>query len=57
MNLVSNPGMIEEDREASLAFWGIESRIFDGTQGAAVLANWLHSTEILFRLCHVGVYP
>ncbi|GMN51287.1 hypothetical protein TIFTF001_020431 [Ficus carica] len=56
MNLVSNPGMIEEDREASLAFWGMESRILDGTQGAAVLAKWLHDMEILFRLCHVGTY-
>ncbi|GMN52713.1 hypothetical protein TIFTF001_021854 [Ficus carica] len=53
---LSNPGMIEEDREALLAFWGMESRTFDGTQGATVLAKWLHGTEILFRLYHVGAY-
>ncbi|GMN20275.1 hypothetical protein TIFTF001_043052 [Ficus carica] len=43
MNLVPNPGLIEEDRKASLAFWGMEPRIIDGTQGAAALAKWLHA--------------
>ncbi|GMN32981.1 hypothetical protein TIFTF001_044745 [Ficus carica] len=44
---------IEEDCEASLTFWGMEPCIFDGTQGAATLAEWLHDLEILFRLCHI----
>ncbi|GMN59524.1 hypothetical protein TIFTF001_028611 [Ficus carica] len=35
MNLMPNPGLIEEDREASLAFWRMKPRIFDRTQGAA----------------------
>ncbi|GMN70643.1 hypothetical protein TIFTF001_039684 [Ficus carica] len=56
MNLVPNPGRIEEDREVLLAFWGIEPRIFDGTHGAVALAEWLYDIEILFRLCHVGAY-
>ncbi|GMN54002.1 hypothetical protein TIFTF001_023133 [Ficus carica] len=53
---VPNPGQIEKDREASLAFWGMEPRIFDGTQGAAALAEWLHNMEILFRLCRIGAH-
>ncbi|GMN47787.1 hypothetical protein TIFTF001_016965 [Ficus carica] len=56
MNLVPNLVQIEEDREASLAFWGIEPRIFDGTHGAAALAEWLHDMEILFKLCHIEAH-
>ncbi|GMN62190.1 hypothetical protein TIFTF001_031276 [Ficus carica] len=52
----ANPGWIEEDRDASLAFWGMEPCIFDGTQGAATLVVWLHDMEILFKLCDVGAY-
>ena len=52
MNLVPNPGYIEEDREASLALWGMEPHIFDVTQGGTALADM----EILFTLCHVGAY-
>ncbi|GMN26825.1 hypothetical protein TIFTF001_044049 [Ficus carica] len=33
-----DPRRIEEDREASLAFWEMEPRTYDGTQGAADLA-------------------
>ena len=54
MYLVPNLGWIEEDCEVSLAFWGMESCIFDGTQGATILAKWLHDMDILFRLRHVG---
>ncbi|GMN25974.1 hypothetical protein TIFTF001_046008 [Ficus carica] len=56
MNPVPNPGQIEEDREASLAFWGMEPCIFDGNQGTAALAEWLHNMEIIFRLCHIGAH-
>ena len=56
MNLVLNPGRIKEDRETSLAFWGMKPCIFDGTQGAAALAKWLYDMEIIFILCHVGAY-
>ncbi|GMN60075.1 hypothetical protein TIFTF001_029158 [Ficus carica] len=56
MNLVSNPGRIEEDCEASLAFWGMEPHIFDETQGEAALAEWLYDMDILFTLYHVGEY-
>ncbi|GMN28026.1 hypothetical protein TIFTF001_046196 [Ficus carica] len=51
-----NPGQMEEDREASLAFWRMEPRTFDGTQGAAALAEWLHDMETIFRLCLVGAH-
>ncbi|GMN67634.1 hypothetical protein TIFTF001_036698 [Ficus carica] len=56
MNLVPTPVLIEEDRKASLAFWGMEPRIINGTQGAVALAKWLHGMWIIFRLCHIGVY-
>ena len=56
MNPVPNPVQIEEDREALLVFWDIEPHIFDGTQEAATLAEWLHDMEILFRLCHIGAH-
>ncbi|GMN53252.1 hypothetical protein TIFTF001_022406 [Ficus carica] len=56
MNPVSNPVLIEENREASLIFWGMELHTFDGTQGAAILAEWLHDMEILFILCHIGAH-
>ncbi|GMN47587.1 hypothetical protein TIFTF001_016764 [Ficus carica] len=51
-----NPGQIEKDREASLAFWGMEPCVFDGTHGAAALAERLHDMETIFRLCHVGAH-
>ncbi|GMN47863.1 hypothetical protein TIFTF001_017042 [Ficus carica] len=51
-----NPGQIEEDREASLAFWGMEPRTFDETQEAATLAEWLDDMETIIILCHVGAY-
>ncbi|GMN67298.1 hypothetical protein TIFTF001_036357 [Ficus carica] len=51
-----DPRRIEEDREASLAFWEMEPRTYDGTQGAADLAEWLHDMETIFRLCHIGAH-
>ncbi|GMN64412.1 hypothetical protein TIFTF001_033482 [Ficus carica] len=51
-----DPRRIEEDREASLAFWEMEPRTYDGSQGAADLAEWLHDMETIFRLCHVGAH-
>ncbi|GMN65851.1 hypothetical protein TIFTF001_034913 [Ficus carica] len=46
-----DPRRIEEDRDASLAFWEMEPRMFDGTQGAAAL-----DMETIFRLCHIGAH-
>ncbi|GMN54147.1 hypothetical protein TIFTF001_023280 [Ficus carica] len=51
-----DPGQIEEDHEASIVFWGMEPCTFDGTQGAAALAEWLHDMETIFRLCHIGAH-
>ncbi|GMN45129.1 hypothetical protein TIFTF001_014310 [Ficus carica] len=51
-----DPRRIEEDRDASLALWEMEPHMFDGTQGAAALAEWLHDMETIFRLCHVGTH-
>ncbi|GMN58698.1 hypothetical protein TIFTF001_027787 [Ficus carica] len=51
-----DPRQIEEDRKASLAFSGMEPCTFDGTQGAAALAEWLHDMETIFSLCHIGVH-
>ena len=51
-----DPGQIEEDCEASLAFRGMKPRAFEGTQGAAALAEWLHDMETIFRLCHIGAH-
>lgn len=51
-----DPRWIDEDREASLAFWEMEPRTFNATQGAAALAEWLHDMETIFRLCHIGAH-
>ena len=56
MNSVPNPVQIEEDHKISLAFWGMEPRLFDGTHKAAAFAEWLHDIEILFQLCHIGAH-
>ncbi|GMN46173.1 hypothetical protein TIFTF001_015362 [Ficus carica] len=51
-----DPSQIEESREASMAFWNMVPRTFNGTQGAATLAEWLHNMEAIFRLCHIVVH-
>ena len=51
-----DPRQIEEDHKASLAFLGMEPHTFDGTQGVAALAEWLHDMETIFSLCHIGVH-
>ncbi|GMN64572.1 hypothetical protein TIFTF001_033646 [Ficus carica] len=51
-----DPKRIDEDRDASLAFWEMEPGTFDGTQGPAALAEWLHDMETIFILCHIGAH-
>ena len=51
-----DPRQIEEDHKASLAFLGMEPHTFDGTQGVAALAEWLHDMETIFSLCHIGAH-
>ncbi|GMN53176.1 hypothetical protein TIFTF001_022318 [Ficus carica] len=48
--------IMDGDRDAAYAFYGMLPLIFDGTRRTVSLAGWLHDMESIFRICHIEAH-
>ncbi|GMN24833.1 hypothetical protein TIFTF001_045891 [Ficus carica] len=48
--------VMDEDRDAALAFFELRPLLFDGTQRTVSLAGWLFDMETIFRICHIEAH-
>ncbi|GMN25503.1 hypothetical protein TIFTF001_051444 [Ficus carica] len=53
---VSQFETMDDDRDATLVFYGMQPLLFDGTQRTVSLAGWLYDMESIFGICHIEAH-
>ena len=48
--------VMDEDRDAAMAFFELRPLVFDGTRRTVSLAGWLFDMETIFRICHIKAH-
>ncbi|GMN18861.1 hypothetical protein TIFTF001_045084 [Ficus carica] len=48
--------VMDEDRDAAMAFFELRPLVFDGTRRTVSLAGWLFDMEMIFRICHIEAH-
>ncbi|GMN67350.1 hypothetical protein TIFTF001_036406 [Ficus carica] len=51
-----DPTRVDDDRDATYTFYGMQPLVFDGTHYTVSLAGWLYDMEMIFQICHIEAY-